>query len=81
MATKPSEAKPADEPQAEAEKLEDAAPQAQTLTEYCAVRSKTDRRVELIGAFFSDERRQGNVKDLASAYDARFEAFTKKPTA
>lgn len=50
-----------------------------TLQEFCIRLSVDDRRVELIGAFESDERRAGRLKDTAEAYAARYKAFTTKP--
>jgi hypothetical protein len=52
---------------------------ALTLTEFCSRKSLGDRRVELIGAFHSDEVRKGRVKDVTSAFEARFEEFANKP--
>jgi hypothetical protein len=50
-----------------------------TVDEFCAELSAQDRRPELIYAFAQDERRAGHVKDLASAYQARFVDFANKP--
>lgn len=59
------------EPQSEEEAL--------TLEEFCTRLSMTDRRVELIGGWHSDEQRSGVVKDTESAFRARFVAFATKP--
>lgn len=50
-----------------------------TLQEFCIRLSVDDRRVELIGAFESDERRARRLKDTAEAYAARYQAFINKP--
>lgn len=50
-----------------------------TLEEFCARRSSTDKRVELIGAFHADEIRQQHFKDAESEYVSRLEAFATKP--
>lgn len=50
-----------------------------TLDEYCARRSQTDRRVELIGAFHHSEKVAGRVKDDEAAFDARLDEFANKP--
>ena len=50
-----------------------------TLEEFCTRVSATDNRVELIGAFFHDEKTAGNVKDTHAAFAARFTAFATKP--
>ena len=50
-----------------------------TLQEFCIRLSVDDRRVELIGAFESVERRAGRLKDTAEAYSARYQAFINKP--
>lgn len=52
---------------------------AVTLDEFCLRLSQTDRRVEMIGGFHSDEKRAGRVKDAESAYSARYQAFVHKP--
>jgi hypothetical protein len=56
-----------------------AAPEEQTLVEFCARLSKTDKRVELIGAFHHSEVAAGRVKDLESEFQSRFTAFINKP--
>lgn len=50
-----------------------------TLTEFCRRTSETDRRTELLAAFFSDESRAGRLKDTAEAYAARLQEFLNKP--
>lgn len=71
-------AKITDTPTADA--AADAAPDiALTLDEFCTRLSARDRRVELIGAFASTERRAGVVKDVESAFAARFAAFCTAP--
>lgn len=57
----------------------DPAPEAVTLDEFCQILSKSDRRVELIGGFHSDEVRAGKAKDLEANYLVRFQAFATKP--
>lgn len=52
---------------------------AVTLEEFCLRLSNTDRRVEMIGAFHSEERRAGRVKDAEDAYSVRYQAFVNKP--
>lgn len=63
----------------EVKSIVDAGPVAITLDEFCTRHSKTDRRVELIGAFHFDETRSGRTKDLEDKYLARFEAFATQP--
>lgn len=53
--------------------------EAVTLDEFCQRLSHTDKRVEMIGGFHSDEKRAGRIKDAEAAYQARYEAFTRKP--
>lgn len=50
-----------------------------TLEEFCVRVSKSDRRVELIGAFHFVEKKAGHFKDAESNYQARFQAFATKP--
>ena len=49
------------------------------LEEFCQRLSVTDRRVELIGAFYSEETRAGRVKDTESNFSARFNKFVSQP--
>jgi hypothetical protein len=53
----------------------------QTLDEFCAQLSSGDRRVELIGGYHATERAAGRIKDLPSAYAARFTSFVTAPVA
>ena len=50
-----------------------------TVDEFCTRLSKTDKRVELIGAFHFDEKQAGRIKDADSAFSARFVEFANKP--
>lgn len=50
-----------------------------SLDEFCQRLSKTDRRVEMIGAFYSVEKAAGRTKGLTREFTSRFEAFVKSP--
>jgi hypothetical protein len=50
-----------------------------SLDEYCTRLSASDRRVELISAFHSDEAAAGRLIDVESAFAGRFDEFTKRP--
>lgn len=50
-----------------------------TLKEFCTRLSETVNRPELIGAFEFVETRAGRLKDVGSAYRARFDAFVSTP--
>jgi hypothetical protein len=50
-----------------------------SLKEFCIRLSETEKRVELIGGFEADERRQGRLNDTASNYTGRFQAFVSRP--
>lgn len=50
-----------------------------TLDEACQRISATDKRVELISAFHSEEAAAGRVSDLEGAYRDRLEAFARRP--
>ena len=50
-----------------------------TVEEFCAQLSSTEKRVEMIGAFHSDEKRHGRIKDTRTAYLKRFDEFCKRP--
>jgi pyrroloquinoline quinone (PQQ) biosynthesis protein C len=50
-----------------------------TIDEFCASQSQTDRRVELLGAFHSQEKQAGRVKDKRSAYLQRYNDFANAP--
>ena len=52
---------------------------AVSLDEYCMQLSKSDRRVELIGAFHKSEMRQRRGKDTEANYSARYQTFINKP--
>ncbi|HDR9163610.1 TPA: hypothetical protein QDB28_004014 [Burkholderia vietnamiensis] len=52
---------------------------AQNADEFCASLSAGDTRVELISAFHSTEVAAGRVRDVPSAYAARFQAFINQP--
>ncbi|MBN3839281.1 hypothetical protein [Burkholderia sp. Ac-20349] len=52
---------------------------AQNADEFCASLSAGDKRVELISAFHSMEVAAGRVRDVPSAYAARFQAFINQP--
>ena len=51
----------------------------QTVDEFCANLSKTDKRPELIYAFAKSEKREGRVKDFATNFSSRYAAFAAKP--
>lgn len=51
----------------------------ETLDEFCAAVSLTDRRVELIAGFYADERRNGRAIDTRDAWNARYAAFQSRP--
>lgn len=55
------------------------APASVTLTDFCRGLSSTDRRVELIAGFHSDEVRNDRLHDTESAYLERYEAFAVRP--
>lgn len=50
-----------------------------TIDEFCRRLSRSDRRVELIGAFHADEKRHARVKDMEANYRSRFDIFAKRP--
>ncbi len=50
-----------------------------TLYEFCQRLSSKDSRVELIAAFHYTETAAGTIKDVESAFNDRFAAFTTKP--
>ena len=52
---------------------------ALSITDFCTRLSETVSRPELIGAFAHVEQKAGRVKDTASGYGARFDAFINKP--
>ncbi len=55
------------------------AAEAETLEEFCAAVSQTDRRVELVAGFYADERSAGRSRDTRDAWQARFGAFQRRP--
>lgn len=50
-----------------------------TVQEFCERRSKKDRRVETLGAFYTEETKAGRVEDTEKAFADRLDAFSKKP--
>lgn len=50
-----------------------------TIEEFCTRLSKTDKRVELIGAFHATETQAGRIKDREKNFASRFDAFVTKP--
>lgn len=50
-----------------------------TVDEFCTRKSATDKRVELLAGFYSDERREGRVKDSEAAFEARYVKFANRP--
>lgn len=64
---------------APAEALDNPVEDSITLDEFCTRLSKTDRRVELIGAFHFDEKRGERVKDTEANFSGRFDKFANKP--
>lgn len=50
-----------------------------TLTEFCIRLSKTEKRVELIGAFEHSERVAGRGKDTQESYAERYKKFLNQP--
>lgn len=52
-----------------------------TLEEFCIRLSRTDKRVELIGAFNFVEKRAGRIKDTEAAFAERFDKFANQKTA
>lgn len=55
------------------------APAVISLTEFCIRLSETEKRVELIGGFEADERRNGRRNDSAEAFAVRFSEFVSRP--
>lgn len=77
QATPETEAQPtADAPAAEQPQ---AAPSQISLTEFCIRLSETNRRVELIGAFESTERRAGRTEATHEQFTARYQEFINQP--
>lgn len=50
-----------------------------TLEQFCAELSTMDKRVELIGGFYSAEKAAGHIKASHADFSARFEAFQNQP--
>ena len=50
-----------------------------TLDEFCMRLSKTDSRVELIGGFFADAKKRGQVKDVDTSFLRAFDAYAARP--
>jgi len=50
-----------------------------SLNDFCRTLSIKDRRVELIGAFHFTESAARRTSDTEKQYQARYEAFIKKP--
>ena len=55
------------------------APPSVTLDDFCRGLSTTDKRVELIAGFHSDEVRNNRLHDTEPAYFERYEAFAIRP--
>lgn len=49
------------------------------LREWCASTSQTDRRVEMLNAFFNIETRAGRVKATPDVFAARYTEFANRP--
>ncbi len=63
-------------------KVEDPAAEVEqeiTLDEFCMRKSRTDKRVEMLGAFHHVEVVAAHTKDTETAYAARYSAFINKP--
>ena len=50
-----------------------------SIDDFCVRLSETDKRVEMISAFNSDERQAGRVSDTADNYASRYQVFLNKP--
>jgi hypothetical protein len=50
-----------------------------SLDDFCRSLSLTDKRIELIAGFHSDEVRAGHLVDEESAFLSRLEAFLIRP--
>ena len=53
--------------------------EALTLDEFCARLSKSDKRVELIGGFYSDAKKRGQNKDFDVGFLRAFESYAARP--
>jgi hypothetical protein len=52
---------------------------AQGIEEFCANLSATDRRIEMIGAFYRVEMAAGRTRALPSEFKDRYSAFLTQP--
>jgi hypothetical protein len=50
-----------------------------TVDDFCARKSETMRRAELLGGFAHSEQVHGTVMDTVEAFEARLTAFINKP--
>ena len=50
-----------------------------SLAEFCSELSATNDKVELIGGFHFDQKRQGNLKNSRAAFQQAFADFCVKP--
>lgn len=50
-----------------------------TLDEFCARLSATDRRVELIGGFHAEARKNGLTKSGETQFRAAFDLYASRP--
>lgn len=50
-----------------------------SLSEYCARVSSTDKRVELIGAFFKSQVSCGATSGTETEFDAAYQLFVNQP--
>lgn len=51
----------------------------QSIDEFCAALSQTDKRVELIAAFNKAQKRAGNRKNYTNFYAMQFQQFVGIP--
>ncbi|MGC1303238.1 MAG: hypothetical protein WA840_12775, partial [Caulobacteraceae bacterium] len=49
--------------------------------EWCSRKSGSDKRVELLAAFYAEQVRTGNGRDTAANFDNRYAAFVSRPVA
>lgn len=63
----------------QAETIQEKSSDAITLDEFCVRLSGADKRVEMIGAFNSVEKKSGRIKDTEDNYRSRFDAFANQP--
>lgn len=54
----------------------EAPPARVSLEQFCTELSRTDKRVEMIGAFHNQEKRNARTYDTSDAYASRYDAFT-----